>query len=85
MCLLLIAVSERFTISKVGRIGLLCITLGIITIRSWFTVEWPYLFLDSKPYLERVVKLRDVDYICLHTGGWQLCSLFMEGKQWIIT
>lgn len=79
-CLLLITVSERLTISRAGRIGLLCITLGIITVRSWFTVGWPYLFLDSKPYLERIAKLRDVDYICLHTGGWQLCSLFMETK-----
>ena len=30
--------------------------------------------------MERIAKLRDVDYICLHTGGWQLCSLFMETK-----
>ena len=80
VCLLLVAVSEQLTISKIGRIGILCITLGIITVRSWFTVGWPYLFLDSKPYLERIAKLRDVDYICLHTGGWQLCSLFMETK-----
>ena len=79
-CLLLVAVSERLTLSKISRIGLLCVTLGIITIKSWFTVGWPYLFLDSKPYLERIAGFGDVDYICLHTGGWQICSLFMETK-----
>ena len=79
-CLLLVAVSKQLTISKIGRIGLLCITLGVITVRSWFTVGWPYLYLGSKPYLERIAKLGDVDYICMHTGGWQLCSLFMETK-----
>ena len=79
-CLLLVAVSEQFTISKIGRIGLICITLGIITVRSWFTVGWPYLYLESKPYLERIAKLGDVDYICLYKDGWQLCSLFMETK-----
>ncbi len=79
-CLLLISILSRFTVSQTSKIGLLCITLGIITIKSWFTVGWPYLFLDSKPYLERVAKHAGVDNICLHTGNWQICSLFMETK-----
>ena len=79
-CLLLITIFNRFTISKTCKIGLLCITLGMITIKSWFTVGWPYLFLGSKPYLERVAKHAGVDNICLHTGAWQICSLFMETK-----
>ena len=79
-CLLLIAIFNRFTLSQTCKIGLLCITLGIITIKSWFTVGWPYLFLDSKPYLERVAKHTGVDNICLHTGDWQIGSLFTETK-----
>ncbi len=77
-CLLIISVSERVTISKTGRIGLLCITLGIITIKSWFTVGWPYLYLDSNPYLERVAKLWGVDNICLYDAAWKTCPMLME-------
>jgi hypothetical protein len=79
-CLLLITIFNRFTISQACKIGLLSITLGMITVKSWFTVGWPYLFLDSKPYLERIAKHAGVDNICLHTGDWQICSLFTETK-----
>ena len=80
VCLLLIIVFERFTISKNGKIVLLCITLGMITVKSWFTVGWPYLYLNSKPYLEKVTKYAAVDNVCLHTGGWLICSMFTETK-----
>lgn len=80
VCLLLITIFNRIAISQICKIGLLCITLGMITIKSWFTVGWPYLFLGTKPYLERVAKYSGVDNICLHTGAWQICSLFKEIK-----
>ena len=80
VCLLLIIVFERFTISKNGKIVLLCITLSMITVKSWFTVGWPYLYLNSKPYLEKVTKYAAVDNVCLHTGGWLICSMFTETK-----
>lgn len=78
VCLLLVVVCEQLTISKIGKIGLLCVTLGIITVKSWFTVGWPYLYLDSKPYLARVTKLSGVDNICLYKEKWRLCVLLKE-------
>lgn len=77
-CLLLVAVSNQLTISKTGRIGIICVTLGIITVKSWFTVGWPYLYLDYKPYLARVANLSGVDNICLYNEKWRLCVLFKE-------
>ena len=79
-CLLVIAIFKRFSVSDIGRIGLLCVTLGIITVKSWFSVGWPYLYLDSKPYLARVAKYSGVDNICLYNNAWQTCVMFKETK-----
>ena len=50
----------------------------IITISSWFTIGWPYLYLNSKPFLESVAKYSNVDNICLYSEAWRICPMFVE-------
>ena len=77
-CLLLVFLFERFPLSKFCKAGLLCITLAMITIKSWFTVSWQFLYLDSKSYLEKIEKYAEVDNICLYNGVWRTCVMLKE-------
>ncbi len=80
MCLLVIRVFKLISDSKFCQVFLVCITLGIITVKSWFTVGWPYLYLDSKVFFERVSKLSDVDAVCLYRDDWCKCTVFKESQ-----
>ena len=80
MCLLIIRVFRLVSVSKSCQIFLICITLCIITVKSWSTVGWPYLYLDSKEFLERSSKLSNVDAICLYREAWGICAVFKESQ-----
>lgn len=80
--LVLIALFDRLPVSKLCKIGMLCITLCIITVQSWFTVGWPYLYLSSQPLLEKAEKLSNVDNICLYKASWCTCVLFKESQSY---
>lgn len=79
-CLLVIRVFKLISVSKLCQIFLVCITLCIITVKSWFTVGWPYLYLDSKVFLERSSKLSNVDAVCLYQDDWCKCTVFKESQ-----
>ena len=80
MCLLVVHVFKLISVSKSCQIFLICITLCIITVKSWFTVGWPYLYLDSKEFLERSSKLSNVDAVCLYRDDWCKCTVFKESQ-----
>lgn len=80
MCLLIFHVFKLLSVSKSCQIFLVCITLCIITVKSWFTVGWPYLYLDTKEFLERSFQLSNVDAVCLYREDWCKCTVFKESQ-----
>ncbi len=78
--LMLVNLFDRFSVSKVYKTVLLCFTLAVITINSWFTVSWQFLYLDAKPYLDGIAKHAGVDNICLYSNDWQICVMIMDVK-----
>ncbi len=77
-CLVLDGMFRRLSVSRTCKIALLCMTLCVITAKSWFTVGWQFLYLDSKVLLDRSSKLSDVDAVCLYQETWCTCALFKE-------
>ena len=61
-----------------SNICLVFITLCAITVKSWFSVGWPYLYQDSKPFLEEVSKHKGIENICFYKNVWCTCAMFME-------
>ena len=79
-CLVLDGMFCLLSVSKNCKIAILCFMLCAMTVKSWFTVGWHYLYLDSKPFLDKVATLPDVDSVCLYKEAWCTCALFMESQ-----
>lgn len=78
VCLLLVHIFHQVSVSKICKLCLVCLALCIITIKSWSTVGWPYLYQDSKLFLEKVSGYSSVDNICLYDAAWKICPMLME-------
>ncbi len=79
-CLLLVSILKYFAVSRLCKVSLITIAVCVITVKSWFTVGWYYLYLDSKPFLENVSKTSPVENICLYKYAWCTCAMFLEVK-----
>lgn len=56
--------------------------LLMITIGSWFTIQWPYLYLDKKSFLEKTAKYSAVDCICVYESRWKIVPMYLEAKNY---
>ena len=60
----------------------LCICVSVITVNTWKTCTWEYLYLDSVTFLEKTGKYQNENVIYVYDTGWKLTWSFFEARNY---
>lgn len=56
----------------------LCIFVSVITVNTWKTCTWEYLYSDSVTFLEKTEEYQNENVIYVYDAGWKLAWSFYE-------
>lgn len=69
----------RYFLSERACLITMCVLMAIVTVQCWTKVEWEYLYISNRPFLDSAPSYSDVDCICIYNGAtWILQDEFSE-------